>query len=38
MIDLFFRSFNLLFRDSAEESQLIDERKKGATAPLTMEQ
>lgn len=41
MIDFFFRSFNLLLRDSAEGSKLIDESeagKKGATAPLKMEQ
>lgn len=37
----FSRSFSLLLRDSAERSQLIDESevgKKGATAPLKMEQ
>lgn len=37
----FFRSFNLLLRDSAEGSQFIDESKageKGATPSLKMEQ
>lgn len=41
LTDLFFRSYNLLFRDSAEGSQLIDESeagKMGATPPLKMEQ
>lgn len=41
LTDLFFRSFNLLFRDSAEGPQLIDESeagKMGATPPLKMEQ
>lgn len=29
MIDFFFRSFNLLLRDSAEGSKLIDESEAG---------